>query len=382
VAVGTRRRRLVIVGAALAVLIGLGGLASLPWDTSDSQSPQTIDSISFNAVVTAEVIDSPSKGRFGGTVDWTVVVMSIDYDRGAYVSGSGEVRPGQRLPAVGDTFDIAVSRDIKVAPTGTYLFYMGRAFFSDSQEQSRWPWQAGLVLDGSDPYAPVAGTPTALVETLDAVRLEGESTKDALIAFAREYAAFRDAENAGDKPERPSRLLAVDAWWNSGPEIVAWPADVALRPPSGRQLPGDLADVTDIEIAGLRSVYGVDEWVPWRITLYLDAEVIGDTEWIAVLIDDTGFFGPYGIAPRDSQLVIDGYGPPGGNLSLMTWSDGLPAEVAPPGTEGVSRATIRPLDVPRVALPDGATEFERTSVGISVTVNLRFGGSATVIPNN
>jgi len=186
----------------------------------------------------------------------------------------------------------------------------------------------------------------------------------------------------GDNPERPSRLLAVDAWRDSGSDIVAWPLDVAQRPAAGRQLPGDPADVADIEAAGLRSAYAVDEWIPWRITLYLDAEVTDGNGWIAVLIDDTGFFGPYGITRRDLQLVIDGHGPAGGTLSLMTWPDDLPVEVAPAGPDGLARATIRSLDLPRVALPDGATEFERTSVGIAITVNLRFGGSAIVIPNN
>ncbi|GBE25232.1 hypothetical protein BMS3Bbin02_01517 [bacterium BMS3Bbin02] len=381
-AVPPQRRNLVLVVVILVGLVGLSAFAFSRRGAYESQSPQTIDSIPFNALVMGEVIGPSSEGRFGGTLDWPVLVLSIDYDRGDYVSGSGEIRTSLPLPTVGESFEVAVSREFKIDADGTYFFYMDRAFFADPQEQSRWPWQAALVLDAKDPFAPVAGTPTALVESLEAVRLEGESAKDALIAFAQQYAAFRDAENAGENPERPSRLLAVDAWRNSGPEIVAWPADVAQRPASGRQLPGDLADVADIETAGLRSAYGVDEWIPWRVTLYLDAEVTDGNGWIAVLIDDTGFFGPYGITPRDFQLVIDGYGPPGGTLSLMTWPDDLPVEVAPTGPEGLAKATIRSLDLPRVAVPEGATEFERTSVGISVTVNLRFGGSAIVIPNN
>lgn len=378
----TRRRNLVLVVAIFVVLVGVAVSASLRRGANESQSLQTIDTISFNALVMAEVVGPPSNGRFGGTLNWPVVVLSIDYDRGGYVSGSGEVRTGKSLPAVGESFEVAVSSDVEIGPNGTYFFYMGRAFFADPQEQSRWPWQADLVLGGEDPFTPVAGTPTALVESLEAVRLEGESTKDALIAFAQQYAAFRDAENVGDNPERPSRLLAVDAWRDSGSDIVAWPVDVAQRPAAGRQLPGDLADVAEIEAAGLRSAYGVDEWIPWRITLYLDAEVTDGNGWIAVLIDDTGFFGPYGITRRDFQLVIDGYGPAGGTLSLMTWPDNLPVEVAPAGPDGLARATIRSLDLPRVALPDGATEFERTSVGIAVTVNLRFGESAIVRTNS
>jgi len=368
------RRVLGVVVATMALLLGLIVFQiSRPRIVEDS-SPLTIDTIHFNGLVTARVVGPPSDGRSPNDAYWPVVVVAIDYDRGPFYSGAAGELVEQPLPIVGDRFVVEVAGNLKLKTDATYAFYMRRRIISDTQEQEAEPWQSLLVLDGSDPYAPVAGTPSALVESLEIIRSDGESTKDAVIGFAQEFAAYAASVNAGNSVEMPSRLAALRAPRDEPSGVTAWMERVAQRPATGRQLPGDLADVAEIDGAGYMAAFGVDAWTPWRIVILLDDKLIGEKEWMALLVDDAGFFGPYGVTRGERILEIHGYGPTGGTLSIMTWPRGVPAEIAATGDLGIVEAKVEPLGELRLALGYGAAG-DPDPAGISVIVDLRDGRS-------
>ncbi|VAV93929.1 hypothetical protein MNBD_ACTINO02-2039 [hydrothermal vent metagenome] len=376
VKVGSSAPKTVLAASVVLLLLAAGLIVSqgLRQRVIGDSYPLTVDAVAFNGLVTAEVTGPKRSGSSGGSAYWPVAVAAIDYDRGPYYSRAAGGMTARPLPAIGDTFDVEVSGDLKLEINRTYVFYLNRPSFSDPVEQARWPWQSLLVLEGSGSFAPVVGTDAAMVESLEAIRVDGESTKEALIAFARQYAVFLDAEGSGENPEAPSRLEALRTSRRVESDVSSWYIALAQRPATDRQLPGDLADVAEVDAAVDRSQFGVDSWTPWRIVILLDDKLIGENEWIALLVDDAGFFGPYGVTRGERILEIQGYGPTGGTISLMTWQRGVPAEIAAINDSGTVAAKVRQLGTLRMALGD-ALGGEPDPAGISVIVDLRNGRS-------